>query len=106
MIFLGAADTVEAAGKVAETCDLYSAKYLAWVDNSRGNLDAELVERAARVSAADGRTPLVFAAGGVLGSAQRQADALGVAIICFDAVGGLIAGGSELGYRLCAAGLG
>ncbi|QIZ99848.1 hypothetical protein [Leifsonia sp. PS1209] len=105
MIYLGAADTVVAAGAAVQACELYSAGYLAWVDNQRGNLDMAQVTRAASVSAADGRRGLIFVRHGVLPQAVDRADELGIAIFRFDPHGGTLDGGNLLGRELCATGL-
>jgi predicted RecB family endonuclease len=105
MAYLGAADTVVASADVRQTCDLYSNRFVAWVDHHRGNLDPELVERAARISFTDGRRPLIFARGGVLPDAQVRADALGVALFCYVAIDGSLEGANGLGYQLRAGGL-
>jgi len=102
---LGAADTLAASGAAQEVCDLFSRRYLAWVDNSRGNLDADAVVRASRVASIDGRQPIIFKRGGIRPDAQRQADALGVALLSYVAVDGLLEGANPLGYELRAAGL-
>lgn len=105
MIHLGASDTVIAVGSAGDICDLYSRRFLAWVDNRQRNLDVELVERAAWAAAADGRHPLVFVPGGVLPTAQDRADELGVAILRFDARNADLDGANLLGRRLRASGL-
>ncbi|MFE4950527.1 hypothetical protein ACFQ9V_10515 [Leifsonia sp. NPDC056665] len=105
MIYLGAADTVVASGDAVRACDLYSAGYLAWVDNERGNLDVAQVTRAASVSAADGRRGLIFVRHGVLPQAVDRADELGVAIFGFDPQGATLDGGNLLGLELCSIGL-
>ena len=105
MVYLGAADTVIASPDVRSTCDLYSHRFVAWVDHHRGHLEPEFVERAARISSADGRRPLIFARGGVLPDAQRRADALEVALFCYVAIDGSLEGANMLGYQLRAGGL-
>lgn len=105
MFYLGATDVVVAQGETQNTCDLYSIRFLAWVDNRRQNLDVEVVQNAANVAAADGRYPLVFVPGGVFPEAQDLADALGVAILRFDSLGGDLDGASAMGRRLRATGL-
>lgn len=105
MIFLGATDTVAATGAVRQVCDLYSSHYIAWVDNRRGNLDIDAVEKAATVRAADGRRALIFVSRGVRPVAQNLADTLGVAILRYGARGGVLDGGNRLGRQLCASGL-
>ena len=105
MIYLGALDATVASTATRVVCDVYSTRYLAWVDNKRRNLGIDVVERAARVSATDGRVPLVFVPGGVFPDAQDLADRLGVAIFQFDAQGGELDGANTIGRRLRASGL-
>lgn len=105
MIYLGAVDAVTASGAASEVCDLYSTRFLGWVDNRRKNLDVELVQKAARIAASDGRRPLVFCPGGVFPDAQDQADALGVALLRYDMRGGDLDGANVLGRLLRATGL-
>ncbi|WP_157696965.1 hypothetical protein [Leifsonia sp. 21MFCrub1.1] len=105
MAYLGATDTVIASAHVRQTCDLYSNRFIAWVDHHRGNLEPELVEHAARVSSVDGRRPLIFTRGGVLPDAQMRADALGVALFCYVAIDGSLEGANGLGYQLRDSGL-
>ncbi|MFF9565162.1 hypothetical protein ACF1AJ_17585 [Leifsonia sp. NPDC014704] len=106
MIYLGATDAVAAYGTTAEVCDIYSAGSLAWVDNQRGNLAVHRVERAASVSAADGRQALIFVRAGVFPAARVRADDLGVAIFGFDPEGGTLDGVNLLGRELLAGGIG
>lgn len=105
MLHLGAVDTVVSQGSASEVCDLFSSRWLAWVSSRRGNLDVELVERAARICAADGRQALVFIAGGVFPTVQDRADALTVGLLRFDARGGDLDGANTLGRRLVEGGL-
>jgi len=105
MLYLGALDTVAAQGSTRELCDLYSSRYLAWVNNRRGNLDVASVETAARRAASDGRQALIFVRGGVRPVAQQQADALGVAILWYHAVDATLAGRSRPGLAVLASGL-
>lgn len=105
MIYLGATNTVVAANEIRKTCDLYSSRYLAWVDNRRGNLDIGEVESAARLSSADGRQALIFVHGGVLPDAQQRADALGVALLWYDARKGALEGGNQAGFEIRSSGL-
>lgn len=102
MYYLGAADAVVSTGDSRQACDLYSSCYLGWVDNNRGNVEVELVDRAAAVVAADGRRGLVFAGHGVSPFARVRADELGVAIFRFDAQGGTLDGVNPLGRELFA----
>lgn len=105
MAFLGATDTVVALGDEGRVCDLYSAHFLAWVDNRQRNLDVEMVERVANVAAEDRRHPVIFVPGGVLPTAQDRADQLGVALLRFDARNGDLDGANFVGRRLRASGL-
>ncbi len=79
-------------GETRRVCDLYSAAYIAWVDNGRGNLDVEAVENVAKVAASDGRNALVFLRGGVRPVAQQRADTLGVALLNHHATDGSLEG--------------
>lgn len=103
MVWLGDVDAVVAAERSQHLCALYGGRHLAWVHHSRNNLDVDLVERAARVSADDGRWPLVFVRGGVLPVARQRADSLGVALLEYSARDGSLDGANELGRRLCGA---
>lgn len=105
MVYLGAADTVAASIETGQLCDLYSTRYLAWVDNQRRNLDLELVDRAARMSAGDGRQALIFIPGGVRPAARKRADELGVGLFRYDAHGGVLDGANTIGRQLYASGL-
>lgn len=105
MIYLGAADTVMASGPAVRACDLYNASYLAWVENKRGNLGLEAVERAALTVAADGRRALIFIRHGVLPQAVDRADDLGIAIFGFDPEGGTLDGVNLVGREWYATGL-
>jgi len=102
MRYLGASDAVVAAGEPRQVCDLYASRYLGWVENRRGNLEVELVERAAAVVASDGRRGLVFARRGVMPAARVRADELGIAIFGFDPQGGTLDGVNLLGRELLA----
>lgn len=105
MVYLGAADTVIAPGDSRHLCDLYSRRYLAWVSDSRGNVDIRIVDEAARISAGDGRFPLIFLPGGVRPIARERADALGVALLRYRPLDGALDGANALGRQLCATGL-
>lgn len=105
MIYLGASDATVARSATRAVCDVYSSRYLAWVDNRRRNLDIGLVNRVNEVSRADGRKALVFVPGGVFPDAQDLADRLGVAIFQFDSQGGELDGANTLGRRLRSSGL-
>lgn len=104
MIYLGAVDTLPATGAAAAVCDLYSRDFVAWVDNRRGNLDVDVVERAARVAASDGRRAVVFIPGGVRPAAQDLADTLGVALLRFGPYDGALYGANRRGRELRASG--
>lgn len=105
MMFLGAGDAVVASAEARELCDTYSSRYLGWVDNRRGNLDVEAVERAASLAAADGREALIFVSGGVVPYARQRADILGVALLRYGARGGVLDGANTQGRQLRASGL-
>ncbi|GAA1439272.1 hypothetical protein [Leifsonia poae] len=105
MVYLGARDTVASTGQARSLCDLFSARYVAWVDNGRGNLDVGPIETAATLAASDGRSPLIFLQGGVRPVAQQRADALGVALLNYHARDGSLAGRSELGREAVKSGL-
>lgn len=105
MVYLGAGDVVATSGGLDRVCDLYSTRFLAWVDNRRGNLGLDVVERAAAIAARDGRYPLVFVSGGVLPEAQDRADELGLALFRFDAQGGNLDGANLVGRRVRVRGL-
>jgi hypothetical protein len=105
MVFLGASDTVVSSGATRNSCDLYSSHYLGWVDNARGNLDVDTVERAATLAAADGRRALIFLRGGVRPVAQERADALGIALLNYRARDSALDGRSKLGREIVATGL-
>lgn len=105
MVYLGATDAVASSGRAKDLCDLFSSRYLAWVDNGRGNLDVGPIEIAATLAASDGRSPLIFLQGGVRPSAQQRADALGVALLNYHARDGSLAGRSRLGRAALQAGL-
>lgn len=99
MIYLGASDTVIASGEARRTCDLYGSRFLGWVDARRGNVDIDIVERAAYVASSDGRQPLIFIPGGIRPAAQERADALGVAVLRFHAENATLDGVNSLGWR-------
>lgn len=105
MLYLGAVDAVVADGPASEVCDLYSSRYLAWVASRRGNLESDVVERAAAASAADGRQALVFVAGGVFPTVQDRADALAVGLLRFDARSGDLDGANAAGRGVLSSGL-
>lgn len=105
MIRLGATDTVVASEEAGTICDLYSSRYLAWVESRRGNLDLGVVESAAAISAADGRAALIFVAGGVFPSVQDRADDLRLGLLRFDAHAGDLDGANIVGRQVLASGL-
>ncbi|QIZ99420.1 hypothetical protein [Leifsonia sp. PS1209] len=94
-----------AKGESRQTCDLYASRYLGWVENRRGNLGLEAVERAALVVAADGRRGLIFIRHGVLPQAVDRADSLGLAVFGFDPEGGTLNGVNLVGREWYATGL-
>lgn len=105
MVHLGAIDTVVTSGPAQAVCDLFSSRYLAWVDNGRGSLEVDAVLRAASVASTDGRQPMIFKRGGIRGDAQAQADMRGVALFSYVPSDGLLEGANPLGYQLRASGL-
>lgn len=105
MVYLGAANTIVATGPAKGFCDLYSDRHLAWVRDQRENLDVEPVNRAANTAASDGRQAIIFVPGGVRPVAQDLADALGVALLWYDAQDGALDGGNLLGRDICSKGL-
>lgn len=106
MAYLGATDTVVAVGDARVACDLYSQRFIAWVDNRRGNLETDLVDHATRVSSVDGRKPLIFVRGGILPWAKTLADDHDVALFSYIAVDGSLEGGNSLGRKYRESGLG
>jgi hypothetical protein len=100
MVHLGATDTTVAEGPTQAICDLFSSRYVAWVENGRGNLDVDHVLRAAQVSAADGRQAIVFKQGGVRLEARRAADRRGVALLLYVPSDAVLEGANFVGSRL------
>lgn len=105
MHFLGATDAVVATNESRQICELYGSRHIGWVENKRGNLEVEFVERAAAVTTADGRRGLIFARHGVSPIARVRADELGIAIFSFDPEGGTLDGVNLVGREWCATGL-
>lgn len=105
MVRLGATDTVVVRDGDGGICDLYSSRYLAWVESRRGNLDLKVVERAAAISSDDGRDALVFLVGGVFPTVQDRADALAISLLRFDTRSGDLDGANVFGRRVLATGL-
>lgn len=105
MVHLGASDTVVATGTARDVCDLFSRRYLVWVDNTRGNLESHKVLFAAAVASNDGRQPIIFKRGGIRLDAQRQADLHGVALFYYAPADGVLEGANTLGNELRASGL-
>ena len=101
MVYLGEQDTVIADGEAAAACDLYSNRYLALVENNRGNIDVALVLRAISLAHSDGRRALVFHPGGCLPDAADLADLRGIALITFDAPNGEIEARNRLAVQIC-----
>lgn len=101
MVFLGERDTVIAEGPATAACDLYSSRYVALVDNRRGNIEVPLVQRAIALTDSDGRQGLVFHPGGCLLDAADLADACGVALIMFDPRSGAIEARNQLAISIC-----
>lgn len=105
MVLLGAPETVVSNTEPPAPCDLYSGRYIAWVSDRRGNLEVDLVDRAAAVAASDGRVPLIFLPGGVRPMARERADELGVALLRYRANDAALDGANALGRQLRAGGL-
>lgn len=105
MIYLGAVDCVVASGNSRDACDMFSRRFIAWVDNRRGNLEPDVVGRAVEISRANGRQPLIFVRGGVLPEAKRLANEYEVALFSYVATDGSLEGANPLGIELRAAGL-
>ncbi|WP_460518575.1 hypothetical protein [Humibacter antri] len=103
MIYLGEADTVVTSGAASAICDLYGSRYVALVDNRRGNIGLPIVERAAALVASDGRRGLIFHAGGCLPDAAMTAERQGIAVITFDARNGWIEPRNQLAIPICRA---
>lgn len=101
MVFLGERDTVIAEGAAAAVCDLYSSRYIALVDNQRGNIEVPLVQRAIALTDSDGRRGVIFHPGGCLPDAAELADARGVALIMFDPRSGAIEARNQLAVPIC-----
>ena len=101
MVYLGEADTVESVGAATAICDLYSSRYVALVDNRRGNIGLPLIYKAAALVAADGRRGLIFHSDGCLPDAALQAESLGIAVITFDARNGWIEARNRTANDIC-----
>jgi hypothetical protein len=101
MVFLGERDTVIAEGPAAAACDLYSSRYLALVENRRGNIEVPLVQRAIALAESDGRRGVVFHPGGCLPDAAELANDRGVALIMFDARNGEIEARNQVAVEIC-----
>lgn len=104
MVYLGAADTVVARGGVSRVCDLYSSRYVAFVDNGYDNIGQEIVDGASALAASDGRSAIIFHAGGCSPEASRVADAIGIPILTFDALNGAIEARNRVAARICRSG--
>jgi hypothetical protein len=105
MIFLGASDSTIASGPAATLCQIFSTRYLAWVSNARGNIDASLVRLAGAVAGRDGRQPLIFIRGGFFVEARKEAEASGVALLRFRATDADLSGANLIGRRIIKSGL-
>ena len=101
MVFLGERDTVIAEGPAAAVCDLYSSRYLALIENRRGNIEVPLVQRAIALAESDGRRGVVFHPGGCLPDAAELANDRGVALIMFDARNGEIEARNQAAVEIC-----
>jgi hypothetical protein len=105
MRYLGAADTMIADPAAVIPCDLFSSRYLGWVDNNRGNVGQELVDRAASVIRVDGRAGLIFFRSGFSPYARESATAFGIALLRFAPENAHINGHNEHGHNVVARGL-
>jgi hypothetical protein len=92
MRFLGAVDTVVADPVAQIQCDLYSGKYLAWVDNRRGNVGPELVNRVIDVMRLDGRPGLIFFRAGFDPWSRASATEHGISLLRFSPEDGTLRG--------------
>jgi hypothetical protein len=101
MLYLGEQDTVIAEEPAAAACDLYSSRYIALVNNQRGNIEVPLVQRAIALAESDGRRGLVFHPGGCLPDAADLANARGIALIMFDARNGEIEARNQVAVEIC-----
>ncbi|GAB3396187.1 hypothetical protein GCM10027568_29830 [Humibacter soli] len=101
MVYLGETDAVEAVGRVASVCDLFSSHYVALVDNKQGNIGLPLVERGMALASADGRRCVIFHSGGCLPNAGRAADQAGIAVIMFDPENGDIEATNQTAVPVC-----
>lgn len=100
MVYLGAVDTTVAYDSSKSVCDLFSSRYLAWVNNQRGSLELSEVRRAAQIAARDGRQPIIFKRGGIRLDAQRQANLDRIALFLYIPSDGILEGGNALGFQL------
>lgn len=105
MRYLGAVDTVSADPSGSVPCDLYSSRYLGWVDNNRGNVGQELVDKVADVTRLDGRAGLIFFRSGFNPYAEDAATALGIALLRFTPENADIGGYNAHGREVIARGL-
>jgi hypothetical protein len=101
MVYLGERDTVIAEGPATAACDLYSSRYIALVDNHRGNIEVPLVQRAIALTESDGRRGIVFHPGGCLLDAADLANDRGIALIMFDARNGEIEARNQVAVEIC-----
>ena len=101
MTYLGETDTVVAAGAASAICDLYSSRYVALIDNRRGNIGMPLVDRAVALVASDGRRGLIFHSGGCLPDAATKAEGFGIPVIRFEARNGGIEPRNKLAIPIC-----
>ena len=101
MVYLGERDTLVAQSEAAHVCDLYSSRYVALVNNDRGNIGMPLVERARALVASDGRRGLIFHSGGCLPDAGMAAEQAGIAVIMFDPENGEIEARNRVAIPIC-----
>lgn len=100
MKYLGESDAIVSEGQARDLCDLFSGRYLCWVDNRVGNLDQELVGKASALARSDGRRSLIFIAGGCAGDSQVLADRAGVAVLRYEPFNRTISAGNKVGREL------
>ena len=101
MVYLGEVDTVAAVGDASAICDLYSSRYVALVDNHRGNIGVPLVERACALVTSDGRLGLIFHSEGCLPDAGLLAEQAAIAVIMFDPENGDIEATNRVAIPIC-----
>ncbi|MFB6610418.1 restriction endonuclease [Agromyces sp. NPDC056379] len=79
--------------------DVVSDLFIAQVKNYRASISIASMRELAGVAAVDRRKPLFFTSGVYPPSAIGFADQSGIALFCYDAIAGTIAGKNDLGRR-------